>query len=309
LNDVKRTLALLAQGELGPGMALARLLMELGDVTTVQVELLAAAHAVPDSRTGRAARELLALLDAHRAGALEVVRLARSALDDATPAASLEAGLERSRRLFDWGAAIAPETSMAVYALGSLELLAAATAELMELLERCGVLAPERRVLDLGCGTGRVAAALAARVGSITACDISGAMVARARDRCRGLGNVTVQQIDGRDLGPFAARSFDLVLAVDSFPYVYRAGGDALARRYLEDSARLLRPGGDILILNLSYRGDLEADRGDLQRFARSNGFNVLRDGARELGTWDAPIFHLRRHAAPGRPDEAGAEA
>ena len=63
-------------------------------------------------------------------------------------------------------------------------------------------------------------------------------------------------QASGRDLAGFADGSFDLVLAVDSLPYVFRAGGEALLAAMLAEIARALRPGGELLALNLTYRGD-----------------------------------------------------
>ena len=51
----------------------------------------------------------------------------------------------------------------------------------------CGLLRPEDRVLELGCGTGSTALTLAPHVWQYTASDISPAMLAIARDRLAAL--------------------------------------------------------------------------------------------------------------------------
>ena len=92
--------------------------------------------------------------------------------------------------------------------------------------------------------------------------------------------------------GPAAA--FDLILAVDSFPYLVAAGGD-VADRHLADAARLLRPGGALAILNLSYRGDPGLDRADAARWAAEGGWTLAADGGAPFALWDGLAFLLRR--------------
>ena len=97
----------------------------------------------------------------------------------------------------------------------------------MTALDAWGLLGPDRDVLDLGCGIGRVAAALSPRVRSVAGLDIAPAMIAAARARCAGIGNLRFLLGSGLDLAPFADRSLDLVLAVDSFPYLVQSGGSS----------------------------------------------------------------------------------
>jgi hypothetical protein len=83
------------------------------------------------------------------------------------------------------------------------------------------------------------------------------------------------------------------VYAIDSFPYIQRAGWAAV-EHYMADVARVLTPGGDVVIFNYSYRGDLDADRRDITTLARAGGFDVLVNGESRLRTWDGVLFHLR---------------
>jgi len=108
-------------------------------------------------------------------------------------------------------------------------------------VKRAGLQTGER-VLALGTGTGAVAARAASLVGTdghVTGVDISGEMLARARERAvaLGLGNVTFRE--GRaEAIPGDSASCDVLLASLSLMYVIDR---ATAAREI---ARILRPGG-----------------------------------------------------------------
>ena len=96
-----------------------------------------------------------------------------------------------------------------------------------------------RRVLDVACGTGKSAAPLLARGYEVTACDISPAMVARARRRLGGdPGRVFVA--DMRSLPP--SGRFDLVTCLDDAVNYLLTDADLEAA--LRSFASALRPGG-----------------------------------------------------------------
>ncbi|WP_131114054.1 class I SAM-dependent methyltransferase [Lichenihabitans psoromatis] len=195
---------------------------------------------------------------------------------------------------FDHLVEASPEASVALYSLGSPALLAVATDEIVTLMGDWGLLGRTRDALDLGCGIGRFLVALAPHLGHITGLDLSAKMVAEAKRRCAALPNVTITRSSGRDLDLVPDQSLDLVLAADVFPYLVQAS-DRFATAHIEGIARTLRPGGAALILNYSYRGDLEADRRDVAALAGRNGLEVRRDGTRDLTSWDAAAFLLRR--------------
>lgn len=193
---------------------------------------------------------------------------------------------------FDRAVAFSPEASVALYSLGDPAILAEATAEIMRWLD--GWLGAQADVLDLGCGIGRILQALAPRCGSVLGLDVSAGMAAAARQRCAGLANVRIEQTAGLDLDALAGGAFDLVLAVDSFPYVLQAGA-AVVEAHLRGVARVLRPGGHLVVLNLSYGRDLAADRADAAAWALAYGFDLVVDGARPFTLWDGSAFVLRR--------------
>jgi ubiquinone/menaquinone biosynthesis C-methylase UbiE len=207
--------------------------------------------------------------------------------------------IEACRRFFDRAVERNELASVAAYSLGDPEILDACTAELVELLERWGLLEPGRRALEIGCGIGRVQAALAPRLAEIHGIDISPKMIVAAQRRCAGLANVHLSRSTGRDLDGFADASFEMVLAVDSFPYLFQAGF-ALVTTHMREAARVLRPGGDLVIFNFSYRDRPQADRRDLGRLAERFGFDVLRMDESPFRIWDAIVYHLRRSRSTG---------
>jgi SAM-dependent methyltransferase len=274
-------------GRISAPVALMRLLLEGRPAATVTARLAAAAAAEP------ALGPLLALAQAEQDGLLTIERMLRAGAIHAEQSDAATA-IAESRAMFDRLVRISPEASVAAYSLGDPALLAAATGELVEWLRAQGLLAGRPDILDLGCGIGRLAAALAPEAGSVLGLDISPAMIAEARARHPGL---RLETCSGSDLAGLADACCDLILAVDVFPYLVQ-GGLGLAGRMVAEAARVLRPGGTLLILNFSYRGTA-ADRQDLPAIATACGFGVLRNGTREFVLWDGNIFWLRHGAQP----------
>lgn len=79
------------------------------------------------------------------------------------------------------------------------------------LLERADPRAGER-ALDVGCGCGETSLVLAERGARVLGVDVSGPMLARARERVAGRPGIELVQADAAD-HPFAPASFDLVLS------------------------------------------------------------------------------------------------
>jgi SAM-dependent methyltransferase len=282
-----------AGGEISSAVALVRLLVAYDDLDRVRAALANLAEADGNAYLRGATERMRDLIEGNPARSELVLDLLRQERLLAQPAGEADA-VERCRRLFDRLVAANAEASVALYSMGEPGLLEAATAEVVELLESLGVLGPRRQVLDVGCGIGRIAQALAGKVAAITGIDIAPGMIKAARQRCAGLPNVTLLETSGRDLAPFPDGAFDLVVAIDAMPYVYRAGS-ALVAAHFAEVARVLCPGGDFAILNLSYRGDIELDRKDARDLAEAAGLRVLSNGVSGLRLWDGATFHLRK--------------
>ncbi len=245
----------------------------------------ALAHAIRTSEmSGRGNLVALAKLWEETPGAFPLIKTI-TAREGKEPAAWAE--------VFDAAAKISPEASVALYSLGRRDLLSDATREVVELLDRYRLLGSDRIVLEIGCGIGRFVEALAPQVKQIVGLDISSGMLEEARRRCAGLPNVHLVKGNGRDFG-FADRSFDLVLAIDTFPYLVASGEDVIERN-MREAHRVLRSGGTLAIFNYSYRGAIEADRRDLAALARAIGLRIVRDSEQNLRLWDGALFQLER--------------
>ncbi len=287
--DPNDALGLCLAGLISPEIALARLL--LGEQTGAEIAAQIEARR-PDPPTPpwtALARLLHEKADVLDSLATQVVTAGRE-----HGVFAPGSNVARVAAFFDAAAARAPEAGVAFYSLGDPAILAAATAEIVAWLAQEGLLGPPPPdVLDLGSGIGRIAAALAPHCRSVLGLDVSPGMVTEARRRCAGLANVRFEATPGQDLAVLPAQAFDLVLAVDSFPYMIQVGG-GVADRHVEGAARALRRGGALVILNLSYGREAEADQADVGQWAEKYGFRVARAGERPFGLWDGVVFMLR---------------
>lgn len=215
-------------GAISAPVALMRLLLPGTPPAAVTAALERQAAAAPDAAAGERLRRLLDLARQHRDGLGLLERMVQAGAahgGEADPAAAIAA----SRAMFDRLVAISPEASVAAYTLGDAGLLRAATDELVGWLERQDLLSGRPVVLDLGCGIGRLAAALVPQAAEVMGLDVSPWMIAAARQRCGGYGNLRFAVSSGHDLAGVADVSCDLVLAVDVFPYLV-AGGHGTGR-------------------------------------------------------------------------------
>ena len=99
----------------------------------------------------------------------------------------------------------------------------------------------QMRVLEIGCGAGRVTRALARIFGEVHAVDVSGEMVRQARLALNQYPNAKVYQNNGMDLSVIPAAPFDFAFSALVFQHIpsYR-----IIKNYVRETHRLLAPGG-----------------------------------------------------------------
>jgi SAM-dependent methyltransferase len=95
--------------------------------------------------------------------------------------------------------------------------------------------------LEIGCGPGRLMAALSAEFGRLYGVDVSGEMVALARENLREIAHAEARQGNGADLSGFPDGSIDFCYSYAVFQHI---PDEAVVRNYLREACRVLKPGG-----------------------------------------------------------------
>lgn len=108
----------------------------------------------------------------------------------------------------------------------------------------------EMRVLEIGCGAGRITRALAGLFGEVHAVDVSGEMVAKARVALAGRPNAFVYQNNGKDLTAVGDRVFDFAFSTIVFQHI---PSYEVIENYVREVNRLLRPGA---LFKFQVQGD-----------------------------------------------------
>jgi SAM-dependent methyltransferase len=153
-------------------------------------------------------------------------------------------------------------------------------------------LGPVQRALDLGCGDGRLTAALEAQ--SLTGADVSGVALGRARRR---LPQARLVELEPDAPLPFGDGEFELVLCAETLEHVRDV------QLLLSEARRVLAPGGRLAVTT-PVHGRTTALRLLLLGF--ESGFDPLsphvrfftrRSLARVLGELGFEPLSLRREA------------
>lgn len=122
---------------------------------------------------------------------------------------------------------------------------------------------PGARWLEVACGPAAVGRALARRVGSVHGVDLTPAMIetARAEAAAEGLANVELSLGDATAL-KFEDASFDGALTRFSLHHI------PLPARVVEEMARVVRPGGHVVISDhvTDEDGEAAAWHGEIER-------------------------------------------
>jgi ubiquinone/menaquinone biosynthesis C-methylase UbiE len=105
-------------------------------------------------------------------------------------------------------------------------------------------LEPDLSVLDLGCGSGRIARHVAPLVRQLVCADISRLMINSARGHLAAHPNVEYRLVHERSLNGIPAATFDVVYAHAVF-YLFDL---VPALQHLDEIRRVLRPGGIAMI-------------------------------------------------------------
>lgn len=123
---------------------------------------------------------------------------------------------------------------------------------LTDMTNICQGIWPKRmKVLEIGCGAGRVTRALADVFGEVHAVDVSGEMIRRAREALAGRTNVFLYQNSGSDLAVLPREIvFDFAFSSIVFQHI---PSREIIYSYVREVHRVLRPGA---LFKFQVQGD-----------------------------------------------------
>ena len=150
------------------------------------------------------------------------------------------------------------------------------------------------RMLEIGCGAGRMTRALAAIFDEVHAVDISAEMIALARRNLADLRNVYVSRNNGAGLSDFPSEFFDFAFSYIVFQHI---PSREVIESYIREVHRCLKPGG---LFKFQAQGDptvtaedswigAPLSLADAHRFAAGSGFEMVRtqgEGTQYFWVW-----------------------
>lgn len=137
-----------------------------------------------------------------------------------------------------------------------------------------------KTVLEVGCGPGYYARAIAPHTASYLALDVSETMLATAKHHGDGIDNLTFLLADAQDI-PLPDHTVDLVFGTWAIGAIWPQEARERAMREIH---RALKPGGEIWAVETHWQSEFmdlrgpEEQAGDLQtvRWYESHGFSLV---------------------------------
>ena len=115
----------------------------------------------------------------------------------------------------------------------------------------------QMKVLEIGCGAGRVTRALSRLFGEVYAVDISGEMIAQAKHALASQPNAHLFQNSGADLAVLGDVQVDFAFSTIVFQHI---PSREVIENYVREVHRLLRPGG---LFKFQVQGDCTVQEQD----------------------------------------------
>jgi ubiquinone/menaquinone biosynthesis C-methylase UbiE len=137
-----------------------------------------------------------------------------------------------------------------------------------------------KSVLEIGCGPGHYAHAIAPLTKSYVALDLSEAMLAAARQRCAGIPNLTFLHADAQAI-PLPNHAVELVFGTWAIGAI---GPPEVRERAMGEIHRVLEPGGEIWAVETHWQSEFMNLRGPEEqandlltvRWYESHGFRLV---------------------------------
>ncbi|MGI8690547.1 MAG: class I SAM-dependent methyltransferase [Thermomicrobiales bacterium] len=160
-------------------------------------------------------------------------------------------------------------------------------------------LQPGERVLDVGCGTGTLALVARERVGEtgrVCGIDPAPKQIAYARHKAAQRGLPIDFQIGVIEEIAYPDRSFDVVLSTMMMHHLT----EDLKRRGLAEIARVLKPGGRLLILDMRGAGRWKSHMADQPALMKEAGFAAVETGKSPFRGLDFALGRMSKTGEEG---------
>jgi cyclopropane fatty-acyl-phospholipid synthase-like methyltransferase len=108
----------------------------------------------------------------------------------------------------------------------------------------------QMRIIEIGCGAGRITRALSAVFGEVHGVDVSGEMIAHAKRALADRPNAFVYQNDGKDLRVLPPGPYDFAFSTIVFQHI---PSREVIYSYVKEVHRLLKPGA---LFKFQVQGD-----------------------------------------------------
>lgn len=170
------------------------------------------------------------------------------------------------------------------------------------------------RLLEIGCGIGRMTRHLAGLFGGVYAVDVSGEMIAQARERLNEYTNVHLQETSGSDFSHLPDECVDCAFSAYVFQHVPER---EVVMSNIRDALRVLRPGGVFKFQINGYDGEdfasqpkdtwagVSFSEAEIRQAAKDFGAELVSlIGAGTLGCWTTlrkPLPAIRRDVTTPR--------
>jgi len=149
-------------------------------------------------------------------------------------------------------------------------------------------LGPYTRVLELGCGRGRISANLASTTGaSVTGINIDPSQIAEADAWARRTGleaQLSFLTLDFNEKWPFADASFDAVYAIQPLTY------SVSLLHIFSEAFRVVKPGGKVAILDCVLLDGFSRHKPEHMRLISPTRQLLGMGGAWHVGYWEAAL-------------------
>ena len=160
------------------------------------------------------------------------------------------------------------------------------------------------KIVEIGCGAGRMTKALAKLFGEVHAVDISAEMIRIAGERLAGVPNVVLHHNNGMDLRALPSAEFDFALSFIVFQHI---PSKTVIEGYVREVHRVLKPGrlfkfqvqgGNFRnVQPLSTWLGVSYTRDEMDQLAGRNGFEMRY--AHGEGTQDFWVWFFKRESCP----------